>query len=198
MVDGTQTREQTFPWPGGMVYYRRPAQEPLVPGPTPASLLPGCQSSPAQSSELVGQFEGIRADLAHERRRTPRLHNLAVETTAVPAPAELVGWSLTPLIDLSSGGLALQLDRPVSLGDTVLVWLGGDEPFALEIRHCRPEKTGWISGGKFVSRTWPGIVHRAGLTKKEAEALLDWLEDHGCAGAEVSADETGFVVWYSL
>ena len=35
----------------------------------------------------------------------------------------------------------------------------------------------------------------SGLNKTEAEELLDWLEGHGCAGAEVTyLPETGFVV----
>lgn len=33
-----------------------------------------------------------------------------------------------------------------------------------------------------------------GLTFAEAEALLDWLEAHGCGPAEVSHEEKGFTI----
>jgi DNA-binding response OmpR family regulator len=41
----------------------------------------------------------------------------------------------------------------------------------------------------------PGIVSRSGLTKAEAERLLDWLEANGCRHREVAHEEgVGFVV----
>jgi CheY-like chemotaxis protein len=34
----------------------------------------------------------------------------------------------------------------------------------------------------------------SGLTKAQAEELLDWLENHGCTGLAVTAEEDGFAV----
>jgi hypothetical protein len=43
-----------------------------------------------------------------------------------------------------------------------------------------------------------GGVVVTGLSKSEAEDLLDWLEVHGCRQVRLShADDSGFVVRYS-
>jgi CheY-like chemotaxis protein len=43
-----------------------------------------------------------------------------------------------------------------------------------------------------VERTPAALV--SGLTKTQAEELLDWLESHGCAGMQVALEEGGFSV----
>jgi hypothetical protein len=40
-------------------------------------------------------------------------------------------------------------------------------------------------------------IRVSGLTKTEAEELLDWLENHGIQGCQVSyVEEKGFTVWH--
>jgi hypothetical protein len=41
-----------------------------------------------------------------------------------------------------------------------------------------------------------GWTRRGGLTKVEAEQLLDWLEANGYQQRELSTDERGFVIYY--
>jgi CheY-like chemotaxis protein len=40
----------------------------------------------------------------------------------------------------------------------------------------------------------PAAAQVTGLTKAQAEDMLDWLENHGCTGLEVSVTEEGFAV----
>ena len=57
----------------------------------------------------------------------------------------------------------------------------------------RPDLQALLNEERDMKRVEPFCV--SGLTKTEAEELLDWLEGHGCVGAEVSyLAETGFVI----
>jgi hypothetical protein len=48
------------------------------------------------------------------------------------------------------------------------------------------------------SRRQAETVQVAGLTHRQAEGLLDWLENHGCTEVEVETDKAGgFIVRFS-
>jgi PilZ domain-containing protein len=115
----------------------------------------------ALPDELLEQVERIRSDPAHERRRSPRLHESTFPAN-VTEPADLTGWTGALVIDRSPGGLALLLHNPVEAGMVLLVWFGsaGDEDawLPVEVKHCRPEAENWIVGVEFTGRAKPSSV----------------------------------------
>ena len=64
-------------------------------------------------------------------------------------------------MDLSEGGLSLHSPMPLGPGAACCVRLADEVPdggwIPLEVRHCRPDATGWILGCRFVNDV-PGVL----------------------------------------
>jgi hypothetical protein len=93
------------------------------------------------------------------RIQSPRLR-LPAQPTSVADPDDVADWTAALVIDRSPGGLALRLDRPIPVGEILLVWLdtmsGPESWLPVQVRHCRQDESGWVVGVEFIAETAPG------------------------------------------
>lgn len=112
---------------------------------------------------VIEQLLRVQSDPESDRRVTVRLPGGANTVPVTPCPP-----AQARVLDHSPDGLSLLTDALLLPGAVLSIRMsipGGEKWFTYEVRHCRPEGSGWVVGCELVrspEATWSGPSQSGG------------------------------------